>query len=69
MVVHEINKQQRLYYDNEIMSNKNNRNGMWKSLRHLMKSSKSNHLPAELMAEVLNECFLVILARTYSWKV
>ncbi len=38
-VVHEINKQQMVYCNSEIMGNKNNRNGMWKSLRHLLKSS------------------------------
>ncbi len=76
MVVHEINKQQRVYYNNEITGNKNNRNGMWKSLRHLLKSSKSSHLPAELTVKVLNDFFSNICERmaekykdaSYEWS-
>ncbi len=36
-VVHEINAQQKVYDNSEATTNKNNRNDMWKSLRHLSK--------------------------------
>ncbi len=58
-VVHEINAQQKVYYNRKITTNKNNRNDMWKSLRHLLKPNKSSHLPVELTADILNDFFLV----------
>ncbi len=75
-VVPELNTQQKLYYENEIACNENNRNGMWTSLRQVLNKTKNHCMPTELTPDRFNQFFSSIRVKvaekfeceSYEWN-